>query len=87
MLPKLAHASKLRVEVESWRDKARKQDNKLIKERINKLCDEILHLAKNMDNWHDPDIKGQIVPNLAGDIRDKITKKRLECQQLVSIIK
>ena len=87
MLPKLAHASKLRIEIEGWRAKAKTLDNDLIKKRINELCDEILHLAKNIDNWHDPNIKGQIIPNLTGDIRDKITKKRLECQQLISMIK
>lgn len=87
MLPKLAHASKLRVEIEGWKFKANNQSNDQIKQKVNKLCDEILHLAKNIDNWHDPNIKGQIIPNLTGDIRDKITKKRLECQQLVSMIR
>jgi len=83
MLPKLAHASKLRIELEGWRSKVKSSSNPVLKQRINKLCDEIYHLAQNMDNWHDPAGKNMIVPNLAGDIREKILKKRQECIQLL----
>lgn len=83
MLPKLVNASKLRVEVEGWRSKARKLKDTKVTEKVLSITDEIIHLARTMDDWHDAKKNGFVTPNLTGDIRLKINKLRMEATNLL----
>ena len=83
MLPKLVNASKLRIEVEGWRSKARTLSNPKVTDRILKITDEIIHLARTMDDWHDAKKNGFVRPNLTGDLRLKINTLRLEAINLL----
>lgn len=83
MLPKLVNASRLRVEVEGWRAKARSLKDTRVTERVLKITDEIIHLARTVDDWHDAKKNGYVTPNLAGDLRLKINNLRIEAINLL----
>lgn len=83
MLPKLTHASKLRVEVEGWRAKARTLQDTLVTKKVLKLTDELIYLAKSIDDIHDTSKNGFINPALSGDPRDRMHAIRLEVTSLL----